>query len=39
MMYITIPLIITAYLYADRFTIAGMGEEFPPIWGSITGRW
>ena len=28
MMYITIPLIITAYLYADRFTIAGMGEEF-----------
>lgn len=28
MMYISIPLIVIAYLYADRFTIAGMGEEF-----------
>ncbi|MFO7262627.1 MAG: iron ABC transporter permease [Bacillaceae bacterium G1] len=28
MLYISIPLVIIAYLYADRFTIAGMGEEF-----------
>ncbi|WP_138418455.1 ABC transporter permease [Aquibacillus sediminis] len=27
-MYISIPLVIIAYFYADRFTIAGMGEEF-----------
>lgn len=28
MLYISIPLVIIAYLYADKFTIAGMGEEF-----------
>ncbi|CAM4419614.1 ABC transporter permease [Paenibacillus tarimensis] len=28
MLYISIPLVIIAYLYANRFTIAGMGEEF-----------
>lgn len=28
MLYISIPLVIIAYVYADRFTIAGMGEEF-----------
>lgn len=28
MMYITIPLIVIAYLYANKFTIAGMGEDF-----------
>ncbi|MEC0369615.1 ABC transporter permease [Paenibacillus chibensis] len=28
MLYISIPLLIIAYLYANRFTIAGMGEEF-----------
>ena len=28
MMYISVPLVIIAYVYADRFTIAGMGEEF-----------
>lgn len=28
MLYITIPLIIIAYLYANKFTIAGMGEDF-----------
>lgn len=27
-MYISIPLVIIAYLYANRFTIAGMGEDF-----------
>lgn len=28
MLYITIPLIIFAYIYANKFTIAGMGEDF-----------
>ena len=28
MLYITIPLIIIAYIYANKFTIAGMGEDF-----------
>ncbi|EGL18086.1 MULTISPECIES: ABC transporter permease [Paenibacillus] len=27
-MYISIPVLVIAYLYANRFTIAGMGEEF-----------
>lgn len=27
-LYISIPLVIIAYLFANRFTIAGMGEEF-----------
>ncbi|WP_186578201.1 ABC transporter permease [Aquibacillus kalidii] len=28
MLYISIPLVAIAYLYANRFTIAGMGEDF-----------
>ncbi|WP_139491991.1 ABC transporter permease [Brevibacillus dissolubilis] len=28
MLYISIPILIVAYLYANKFTIAGMGEEF-----------
>ncbi|MEB1807211.1 MAG: ABC transporter permease [Bacillaceae bacterium] len=28
LLYISIPLMIIAYLYANRFTVAGMGEEF-----------
>lgn len=28
MLYITIPCIIIAYIYANKFTIAGMGEDF-----------
>lgn len=28
MLYITVPAIVLAYLYADRFTLAGMGEDF-----------
>ncbi|MCR8631602.1 ABC transporter permease [Paenibacillus radicis (ex Xue et al. 2023)] len=28
MLYISIPIVIIAYFYADRFTVAGMGEEF-----------
>ncbi|MRH42106.1 iron chelate uptake ABC transporter family permease subunit [Aquibacillus halophilus] len=28
MLYISLPLVIVAYLYANRFTIAGMGEDF-----------
>jgi iron complex transport system permease protein len=28
LLYISIPVLIIAYLYAKRFTIAGMGEEF-----------
>lgn len=27
-LYITIPMIILAYIYANRFTVAGMGEDF-----------
>lgn len=27
-LYITIPMIILAYVYANRFTVAGMGEDF-----------
>lgn len=28
MLYVSVPLIALAYLYANRFTIAGMGEDF-----------
>lgn len=28
LIYISIPLVAIAYLYANRFTVAGMGEEF-----------
>lgn len=28
LLYISVPLVIIAYLYANKFTIAGMGEEF-----------
>ncbi|WP_078430584.1 ABC transporter permease [Alkalihalobacterium alkalinitrilicum] len=28
LLYISIPLMIIAYIYANRFTVAGMGEEF-----------
>ncbi|WP_096201725.1 ABC transporter permease [Bacillus sp. FJAT-45350] len=28
LLYISIPLMLIAYLYANRFTVAGMGEEF-----------
>ncbi|WP_338751316.1 ABC transporter permease [Bacillus sp. FJAT-52991] len=28
LLYISIPLLIIAYIYADKFTLAGMGEEF-----------
>lgn len=28
MLYLTIPMVLLAYLYADRFTLAGMGEDF-----------
>jgi iron complex transport system permease protein len=28
LLYISIPLVAVAYLYANKFTIAGMGEEF-----------
>jgi iron complex transport system permease protein len=28
MLYISIPIVILAYFYADRFTVAGMGEDF-----------
>ncbi|RJX38637.1 ABC transporter permease [Paenibacillus pinisoli] len=28
LLYISVPLLIFAYLYANKFTIAGMGEEF-----------
>jgi iron complex transport system permease protein len=28
LLYISIPLVILAYWFADRFTVAGMGEEF-----------
>ena len=28
LLYLTIPLVIVAVLYANKFTIAGMGEDF-----------
>jgi iron complex transport system permease protein len=28
LLYLSIPLVVAAYLYANRFTVAGMGEEF-----------
>ncbi|KAB2328478.1 ABC transporter permease [Cytobacillus depressus] len=28
LLYITIPLLVVAYLFANRFTVAGMGEDF-----------
>src|SRR5690606_16311124 len=28
LLYISLPIIIIAYLYANRFTVAGMGEDF-----------
>lgn len=28
LLYISVPLVIIAYVFADRFTVAGMGEEF-----------
>ncbi|ATH71611.1 MULTISPECIES: ABC transporter permease [Bacillus] len=28
LLYVSVPLLIIAYLYADRFTVAGMGESF-----------
>jgi iron complex transport system permease protein len=28
LLYISIPVVVIAYLYANRFTVAGMGEEF-----------
>lgn len=28
LIYVSVPLLIIAYLYANKFTIAGMGEEF-----------
>lgn len=28
MIYISIPLLIIVYLFANRFTLAGMGEDF-----------
>ncbi|MCR2803318.1 ABC transporter permease [Paenibacillus soyae] len=28
LLYVSLPLLVVAYLYANKFTIAGMGEEF-----------
>src|SRR5699024_6699567 len=28
LMYVTIPILVIAYVYANQFTIAGMGEDF-----------
>jgi iron complex transport system permease protein len=28
LLYISVPIVIIAYLYANRFTVAGMGEDF-----------
>ena len=28
LIYLSIPLVILAYFYANKFTVAGMGEEF-----------
>lgn len=28
LLYISIPILVIAYFYANRFTVAGMGEDF-----------
>src|SRR5690606_15690802 len=28
LLYISVPILVLAYLYANRFTVAGMGEDF-----------
>ncbi|MNC58162.1 Iron-uptake system permease protein FeuB [compost metagenome] len=28
LLYISVPLVVLAYVYANKFTVAGMGEEF-----------
>ena len=28
LIYLSIPLVMLSYLYANKFTVAGMGEEF-----------
>ncbi len=28
LLYISVPVLIIAYIYANRFTVAGMGEDF-----------
>lgn len=28
LLYVSLPLLVLAYLYANKFTIAGLGEEF-----------
>lgn len=38
LIYISIPLIIVAFLYANRFTIAGMGEDFSTNLG-LNHKW
>lgn len=38
LIYISIPLIVVAFLYANRFTIAGMGEDFSTNLG-LNHKW
>ncbi|SIT89054.1 ABC transporter permease [Edaphobacillus lindanitolerans] len=38
LLYISIPVLIIAYLYANRFTVAGMGEDFSKNLG-LNYRW
>jgi len=38
LIYISIPLLVIAYLFANRFTVAGMGEEFAVNLG-LNYRW
>ncbi len=39
LLYAVIPSLVLAYVYANRFTVAGMGEESPPPWASTTAKW
>ena len=31
LLYVSVPILILAYIYANRFTVAGMGEDFAKI--------
>ncbi|MBK3494590.1 ABC transporter permease [Viridibacillus sp. YIM B01967] len=38
LLYISVPILIIAYLYANRFTVAGMGEDFSKNLGLAYNR-
>ena len=38
LLYLSIPLVVVAFLYANKFTIAGMGEDFSTNLG-LNHKW